>query len=79
MSAPKILVAFYSTYGTNHHVALAAAEAAKAAGAEVRLVRFAETAPAEVVASQDAWKAQADKAQAARCDGTAQRLVKTAR
>ncbi len=61
MSAPKILVAFYSTYGTNHAVAEAAAEAARAAGAEVRLVRFAETAPAEVVASQDAWKAQADK------------------
>jgi NAD(P)H dehydrogenase (quinone) len=61
MSAPKILVAFYSTYGTNHAVAEAAAEAARAAGAEVRLVRFAETAPAEVVAGQDAWKAQADK------------------
>jgi NAD(P)H dehydrogenase (quinone) len=51
VSAPKILVAFYSTYGTNHAVAEAAAEAARAAGAEVRLVRFAETAPAEVVAS----------------------------
>lgn len=61
MSAPKILVAFYSTYGTSQGVAEAAAEAAKAAGAEVRLVRFAETAPAEVVASQDAWAAQAER------------------
>jgi NAD(P)H dehydrogenase (quinone) len=61
MSAPRILVAFYSTYGTNHAVAEAAAAAAREAGAEVRLVRFAETAPAEVVAAQDAWKAQADK------------------
>ena len=61
MTAPKILVAFYSTYGTNHAVAEAAAAAAREAGAEVRLVRFAETAPAEVVAGQDAWKAQADK------------------
>jgi NAD(P)H dehydrogenase (quinone) len=61
MSAPRILVAFYSTYGTNHAVAEAAAAAAREAGAEVRLVRFAETAPAEVVASQDAWKAQAEK------------------
>jgi NAD(P)H dehydrogenase (quinone) len=61
MTAPKILVAFYSTYGTNDAVATSAAQAAKAAGADVRLVRFAETAPAEVVASQDAWKAQADK------------------
>jgi NAD(P)H dehydrogenase (quinone) len=61
VSSPRILVAFYSTYGTNHAVAQAAAEAARSAGAEVRLVRFAETAPAEVVAGQDAWKAQADK------------------
>lgn len=62
MTAPKILIAFYSTYGTNHAVAAAAADAAREAGAGVRLVRFAETAPAEVVAGQDAWKAQADKA-----------------
>lgn len=61
MSKPKILVAFYSTYGTNHAVAEAAAEAARAAGAEVRLVRFAETAPEEVVNGQEAWKAQLDK------------------
>ncbi len=61
MSSPKILVAFYSTYGTNHQVAEEAARAADAAGAEVRLRRFAETAPREVVEGQDAWKAQADK------------------
>ncbi len=61
MSKPKILVAFYSTYGTNHAVAEAAADAARAAGADVRLVRFAETAPEEVVNGQEAWKAQLDK------------------
>ena len=61
MSSPKIAVIFYSTYGTNHAVALAAAEAVRAAGAEVRLRRFAETAPKEVVEKQDAWKAQLDK------------------
>jgi NAD(P)H dehydrogenase (quinone) len=61
VSSPRILVAFYSTYGTNHAVAQVAAEAARSAGAEVRLVRFAETAPAEVVAGQEAWRAQADK------------------
>jgi NAD(P)H dehydrogenase (quinone) len=61
MAKPKIVVAFYSTYGTNHAVAEAAAKAAEAAGAEVRLRRFRETAPAEVVAGQDAWKAQAEK------------------
>ena len=57
----KLAIVFYSTYGTNHRMAEIAAEAARAAGADVRLLRVAETAPAEVVASQDAWKAQADK------------------
>ena len=33
----KIAVVFYSTYGTNHAMAKIAAEAAEAAGAEVRL------------------------------------------
>lgn len=59
--APKILVAVYSTYGTNHAVAEEAARAAREAGAEVRLVRFAETAPEAVVNGQDAWKAQLEK------------------
>lgn len=63
MSKAKIAILFYSTYGTNHAVALEAARAAEEAGAEVRLRRFAETAPAEVVAGQDAWKAQLDKVQ----------------
>jgi NAD(P)H dehydrogenase (quinone) len=58
----RLTIVFYSTYGTNHRMAEIAAEAARAAGAEVRLRRVAETAPAEVVASQDAWKAQADRA-----------------
>lgn len=61
MSRPKIAVIFYSTYGTNHAVAEAAAKAAEAAGAEVRLRRIPETAPEAVVKGQDAWKAQADK------------------
>lgn len=63
MSAPKIAVIFYSTYGTNHQVAKEAAAAAEAAGAEVRLLRVAETAPKEVVEGQDAWKAQLEKVQ----------------
>jgi len=56
---PKIAVIFYSTYGTNHVMAQDAAEAARAAGAEVRLLRIAETAPRDVVDSQDGWKAEA--------------------
>ncbi|WP_432256478.1 NAD(P)H-dependent oxidoreductase [Limimaricola sp. AA108-03] len=54
----KITVLFYSTYGTNHGVALEAAGAAEAAGAEVRMRRCRETAPAEVVNGQDAWREQ---------------------
>lgn len=63
MSPPKIAVIFYSTYGTNHAMALEAQKAAEAAGAEVRLRRFAETAPKEVVQGQEAWAAQLDKMQ----------------
>ena len=61
MSQVKLAIVYYSTYGTNHQMAEIAAEAARAAGAEVRVLRVAETAPAEVVAGQDAWKAQAEK------------------
>ena len=61
--ATKILVAFYSTYGTNHAIADAAAGAAREAGAEVRLRRFAETAPRDVVEGQDAWKAENERQQ----------------
>lgn len=61
MAQPKIAVIFYSTYGTNHQVAEAAAQAAREAGAEVRLLRIAETAPEAVVNSQEPWKAQAGK------------------
>lgn len=57
----KLAVLFYSTYGTNHAMAEIAAEAARAAGAEVKLLRIAETAPEAVVNGQDAWKAQVEK------------------
>lgn len=57
----KLAILFYSTYGTNHTMAEIAADAARAAGAEVRLLRIAETAPADVVNGQDAWKAAAEK------------------
>lgn len=57
----KLAIIYYSTYGTNHQMAEIAAAAARSAGAEVRLLKVAETAPADVVAGQDAWKAQADK------------------
>ena len=57
----KLAIIYYSSYGTNHQMATIAAEAAKAAGAEVRLLKAPETAPDSAVNSQDAWKAQAEK------------------
>lgn len=57
MSNVKLAVIFYSTYSTNFQMAKIAAEAAKAAGADVRLLRVAETAPEAAVNSQDGWKA----------------------
>lgn len=60
----RLAVLFYSTYGTNHQIAGIAAEAAREAGAEVRLLRIAETAPESVVNGQDAWKAQVERASA---------------
>ena len=58
MSAPKIAILFYSTYGTNYGVAQVAKAAAEAAGADVRLLRIPETAPEEAVQSQEAWVEQ---------------------
>ncbi|WP_412063400.1 NAD(P)H:quinone oxidoreductase [Rubrivirga sp. IMCC45206] len=57
----KITVVFYTTYGHNHAMAEIAAEAAREAGAEVRLRQVRETAPAEVVEAQQAWKAQQER------------------
>jgi NAD(P)H dehydrogenase (quinone) len=61
MGKVKLTVVYYSTYGTNHQMAEVAAEAAREAGAEVRLRRVRETAPADVVKAQEAWSAQAER------------------
>ena len=55
----KLAIIYYSTYGTNHQMATIAAEAARAAGAEVRLLKVAETVPDEIVASVEGWQATA--------------------
>ncbi len=57
----KLAIIYYSSYGTNHAMAEIAAEAARAAGAEARLLKVPETAPAEVVAGVEAWQAHARK------------------
>lgn len=61
MKNVKLAIVFYSTYGTNHQVAEAAAQEARDAGADVRLVRAEETAPKEVVNGQEAWANQLEK------------------
>ena len=63
MSNVRLTIVFYSTYGTNHMMAQEAADAARAADAEVRLRRVPETAPKEVVQGQDAWKDQLERMQ----------------
>jgi len=60
MSAPKILIPFYSRTGTVERLANAIAEGAKAEGAEVRLRRAREFVSAEVMAQAPGWKEQAD-------------------
>jgi NAD(P)H dehydrogenase (quinone) len=61
MADVRLTIVYYSTYGTNHQMAETAAEAARAEGAEVRVVKARETAPEEVVNGQDAWRAQAER------------------
>ena len=61
MATVRLAIVYYSTYGTNHQMAEIAAEAAKAAGAEVRVRKAPETAPEGVVNGQDAWRAQAER------------------
>ncbi|KGP90007.1 NAD(P)H:quinone oxidoreductase, type IV [Pontibacillus chungwhensis BH030062] len=56
MSLTNIAVVYYSSTGTNYKLAKWAEEAAKEAGAEVKLVRVAETAPEEAIAQNPAWK-----------------------
>ena len=62
MTTAKLAIIFYSTYGTNQQMAEIASAAATEAGAEVRLLRVAETAPQAAIDSQDGWKAQVAKA-----------------
>ena len=64
MPAPKILVMFYTSTGTNLGIAREAARAAGEAGAEVRLRRFAEIAPMDVVRGQEKWHATLQEMQA---------------
>ncbi|ADV66897.1 NAD(P)H:quinone oxidoreductase [Deinococcus maricopensis] len=61
MTPIKLAIVYYSTYGTNHAMAEAAAQAAREAGAEVRVLKVRETAPQDVINTQDAWLAQQER------------------
>jgi NAD(P)H dehydrogenase (quinone) len=52
----KVAVVYYSSTGTVHTLAESVAQGARDAGAEVRLLKVAELAPADAIASNDAWK-----------------------
>lgn len=51
----KLAVIYYSSTGTNYKLAQWAKEGAEAAGAEVKLLRVAETAPQEAINENPAW------------------------
>ncbi|MEU9377398.1 NAD(P)H:quinone oxidoreductase [Streptomyces sp. NPDC048255] len=51
----NVAVIYYSSTGNVHTMAKAAAESAEKAGAEARLLKVAELAPASVVAGNQAW------------------------
>lgn len=57
----KLTIVYYSSTGTNYHMAKAAEEAAIAQGADVRFVRVRELAPEAAIASNPAWKAHLEE------------------
>ncbi|MCL6597805.1 MAG: NAD(P)H:quinone oxidoreductase [Alicyclobacillus macrosporangiidus] len=57
MAGVKLAILYYSSTGTNYKMAQVAAEAAKQAGAEVKVLKVPELAPEEAIAQNPAWKA----------------------
>jgi len=56
----RIAIIYYSATGNTHDLAGAVAEGAAATGAEVRLRRVAELAPADAIARNARWQAHHD-------------------
>ncbi|MCP3032461.1 NAD(P)H:quinone oxidoreductase [Halobacillus sp. A1] len=56
MADVKLAIIYYSSTGTNYKMAQWAEDAAKNAGAEVKLVRVPELAPMEAIEQNPAWK-----------------------
>jgi len=61
MANVNLAVVYYSSTGTNYQMAKWAEEAAKAAGAEVRLVKARELAPDAAIDSNPAWRKHVDE------------------
>lgn len=57
----KLLIAFYSRTGSTEALAIAAAGAAREAGAEVRLRRAREVVPSSVIDKAADWRQEADR------------------
>ncbi|TDX36395.1 NAD(P)H dehydrogenase (quinone) [Cytobacillus oceanisediminis] len=56
MSNVKLAIIFYSMGGTNYQLAQWAEEGAKEAGAEVKILKVEELAPASIIEKNDVWK-----------------------
>jgi len=61
LNTVRLAVIYYSAYGTNHAMAELAVDAAREAGAEVRLRKVRETVPEAIVMGQAAWAAHAER------------------
>ncbi|GGE39239.1 NAD(P)H dehydrogenase (quinone) [Pullulanibacillus camelliae] len=61
MAQVKLAVIYYSSTGGNYKLANFAAEAAKEAGADVKVVKVPELAPEAAIASNPAWKKHYDE------------------
>lgn len=60
MTAPKVLIAFYSRTGTIERLAKAVAEGAESEGAELRLRRAREVVPPAIMNAVPGWKEGAE-------------------
>lgn len=56
----KTAIVYYSSTGTNYQLAKWAEEAAKAADAEVKLLKIPETAPQAAINANENWKAHVE-------------------
>ncbi|MFS0862452.1 NAD(P)H:quinone oxidoreductase [Fredinandcohnia sp. 179-A 10B2 NHS] len=61
MTGVNLAIIYYSSTGTNYKLANMAADGAKEAGAEVKVLKVPELAPQAAIESNPAWKAHYDE------------------